>query len=366
MKRILLTGGGSGGHIYPLLAVAEKLQGNDLRYFGPRDAWSAYMLQAGIPVSGIAKAKLRRYFSILNAIDGIKFTYSILQALVKVAVFRPHVAFSKGGPGVLPVLLACHLYGVPIIIHESDSVAGLTSRVTGKWAKIVEVAWNEARVFFPNKEVHRVGIPMRSALMENKESAHDAKTAMACEPDGLPVLLVIGGSQGSERINNFVLENLLALLTKFQIIHQTGSVNYESHMQLYEAAKSALTMELRNRYHPYAYLENKMGTAYRAADCALSRSGSALFELAAFGIPGVLVPLPEAAHDHQRANAYAYAKTGAAVVIEQENFLSAIVIAELEKIMQPEMHAKMSKAAVMFAPQDAAQRIAEDVQSATK
>lgn len=366
MKRILLTGGGSGGHIYPLLAVAEKLQGNDLRYFGPRDAWSAYMLHAGIPVSGIAKAKLRRYFSLLNIIDGIKFTYSILQALIKVAVFRPHVAFSKGGPGALPVLFACHIYGVPIIIHESDSVAGLTSRVTGKWAKIVEVAWDEARVFFPNKDVRRVGIPLRSALRDSRENPHNAKTAMECEPDGLPVLLVIGGSQGSERINNFILENLAALLTKFQIIHQTGPSNYESHMRLYETAKSALTMEQRRRYHPYAYLENKMATAYRAADAGLSRSGSALFELATFGIPAVLVPLSEAAHDHQRANAYAYAKNGAATVIEETNLLGTIVIAELEKIKQPETHAKMSAAGIAFAPQDAAERIAKDVQSTTE
>lgn len=363
MKRILLTGGGSGGHIYPLLAVAEKLQGDSLRYFGPSDAWSAYVLQAGIPVSAIAKAKLRRYFSLLNIVDGVKFVYSVLQALVKVAAFRPHAAFSKGGPCALPVLFACRLYGVPIIIHESDAVAGLTSRVTGKWAKIVEVAWDEARVFFPNKDVRRVGIPLRSALRDIKENAHDAKTAMECEPDGLPVLLVIGGSQGSERINNFILENLAILLTKFQIIHQTGSANYEEHMRLYEAAKPSLTMEQRRRYHPYAYLENKMATAYRAADCALSRSGSALFELAAFGIPAVLVPLPEAAHDHQRANAYAYAKTGAAVAIEEENFLGSIILTELEKIMQPETHAKMSAAGIAFTPQDATERITEDILS---
>lgn len=362
MKRILLTGGGSGGHIYPLLAVAEKLQGNNLRYFGPQDTWSAYMLQAGIPVAAIAKAKLRRYFSVMNVIDGVKFIYSILQALVKVGLFWPHVAFSKGGPGALPVLFACRIYGVPIIIHESDAVAGLTSRVTGKWAKIVEVAWDEARVFFPNKTVRRVGIPLRSALRDIKESAHDAKIAMECSTD-LPVLLVIGGSQGSERINNFVLENLAELLAKFQIIHQTGSANYEDHMRLYETAKPSLTMELRNRYHPYAYLENKMATAYRATDCALSRSGSALFELAAFGIPAVLIPLPEAAHDHQRANAYAYAKTGAALVVEEANLLGAIVITELTKIMQPETHAVMARAGIAFAPKDAVERITQDILS---
>ncbi len=360
MKRILLTGGGSGGHIYPLLAVAEKLQGNKLRYFGPRDAWGAYILQAGIPVSVIAKAKLRRYFSLLNIVDGVKFVYSLLQALIKVALFRPHVAFSKGGPSALPVLFACRVYGIPIIIHESDAVAGLTSRVTGKWAKIVEVAWKEARQFFPNKEVHRVGLPLRSVLRDIKETAHDAKIAMECDPTQ-PVLLVIGGSQGSERINNFVLENLAELLTRFQIIHQIGSANYETHMRLYGAAKVSLPADLQKKYHPYAYLENKMATAYRTADCALSRSGSAIFELANFGIPAVLVPLPEAAHDHQRANAYAYAKTGAAIVIEETNLLGSIVITELKKIMQPETHAKMSKAAIMFAPQDAAERIAQDI-----
>jgi UDP-N-acetylglucosamine--N-acetylmuramyl-(pentapeptide) pyrophosphoryl-undecaprenol N-acetylglucosamine transferase len=318
------------------------------------------MIQAGIPVSGIAKAKLRRYFSILNAIDGVKFIYSVLQALVKVGIFWPHVAFSKGGPCALPVLLACHIYGVPIIIHESDAVAGLTSRITGKWAKIVEVAWDEARVFFPNKDVRRVGIPMRSALRDSKESQHDAKIAMGCDPTQ-PVLLVIGGSQGSERINNFVLENLAELLAKFQIIHQIGSINYEAHMRLYEAARLSLTSELQKKYHPYAYLENKMGTAYRAADCALSRSGSALFELAAFGIPAILVPLPEAAHDHQRANAYGYAKQGAATVIEENNFLGAIVMHELAKIMQKETHDAMSPAACAFAPLDAAECIAKDI-----
>lgn len=362
MKRILLTGGGSGGHIYPLLAVAEKLQGNNLRYFGPQDAWSTYMIRAGIPVSRIAKAKLRRYFSLLNIIDGIKFIWSVLQALVKVGLFWPDIAFSKGGPGALPVLFACRLYGVPIIIHESDSVAGLTSRVTGKWAKIIEVAWDEARAFFPDKDARRVGIPLRADLMGVRIPAHEAKIAMECT-SSLPALLIIGGSQGSERINNFVLENLNELLVRYEIIHQTGSVNYESHMRLYEAAKATLTMELRNRYHPYAYLENKMKTAYEAADCAISRSGSALFELATFGIPAILVPLPEAAHDHQRANAAIYAKTGGAIVVEEDNLSTAIVVRQLEKILAPETHTAMAGAGRAFAPQDAAERIAGDILS---
>lgn len=359
MKRILLTGGGSGGHIYPLLAVAERLAGNDLRYFGPKDAWSAYMVRAGIPVAGIAKAKLRRYFSVLNAIDSVKFAWSILQALTKVALFRPHAAFSKGGPGALPVLFACRLYGVPIVIHESDAVPGLTSRVTGKWAKIVEVAWNEARAAFPGKDVRRVGVPLRAELAGTPIPKKEARTLFECN-DELPVLLIVGGSQGSERLNDFTVANLASLLARYQVIHQTGSANYERHMRLYETAKTGLTIELRNRYHPYAYLETKMKAAYSAADCAISRSGSAVFELAAFGIPAVLVPLPEAAHGHQRANAAAYADAGGAITVEEDNLSAAIVLKQLEKIMVPETHAAMAEAGRAFAPQDAAERIARD------
>ncbi len=362
MERIALTGGGSGGHIYPLLAVAEKLQGNELRYFGPKDAWSAYMVRAGIPVSGIAKAKLRRYFSLWNLVDGPKFVWSVAQALVKVALFRPHAVFSKGGPGALPVLFACRLYGIPIVIHESDAIPGLTSRVTGKWAKIVEIAWEETRAFFPGKDVRRTGIPLRAELAGTRIGIREAKAAMACDPD-MPVLLVLGGSQGSERINNFVLENLAELLKRFQIIHQTGSANYESHMRLYGTAKAGLTMELRNRYHAYAYLENKMKAAYEAADCALSRSGSAIFELAAFGVPAVLVPLPESANGHQRANAAAYAKQGAGIAAEEENLLGSIIMAELEKTIRPEKHSEMSAAGIAFAPKNAAERIAQDILS---
>ena len=360
MKRILLTGGGTGGHIYPLIAVAERLTDADIHYFGPKDVWSAELAHANIPISKITKAKLRRYFSFYNLVDGPKFLWSILEALIKVALFRPQVAFSKGGPGALPVLFACYIYGIPIIIHESDAVAGLTSRITGKWAAIVEIAWDEARQFFPNKDVRLVGLPLRRIFIEGRVSAHDARISMECDLN-TPVLLVIGGSQGAERINNFVIENSEELLKRFQIIHQTGSLNYESHRRLWETARQTIPPELQKRYHPYAYLENKMAAAYGAADCALSRSGSALFELAAFGIPSILVPLPEAAHDHQRVNAYAYAKQGAAIVVEENNLGGTLVINQLEKILQTETHRAMSMAARAFAPLDAAEKIARDI-----
>ncbi len=372
MKRILLTGGGTGGHIYPLIAVAQKLrelaasQSIEIRlhYIGATDAlYSAYLAQENISISRIAHAKLRRYFSLLNFIDGLKYIGSIFQALITVALFRPHVVFSKGGPGALSVLCACRLYRVPIIIHESDSVPGLTNRITGKWAKKIEVAWEETRPYFPEKDVSVVGVPLRNDLFKNNKNQHDAKIDMQCDPHE-PVLLILGGSQGSQRINALILKNLAFLLPLCSIIHQIGTANYTDYMRTYDSFKKTLNAQssMFNRYHPYAYFENALSTAYTAADCIISRSGSVIFEIAAFGKPSILIPLPESASDHQRLNAYAYAKTEATIVIEENNLEGKEFTNVIQKILgDATTRGKMSAAARAFAKLDAAEKIARDV-----
>lgn len=371
MKRILLTGGGTGGHIYPLIAVAQALREFGLRqsievrlrYIGATDeVYSAYLNQENIPVSRVANAKLRRYFSLLNLIDGPKFAWSILQALVQVGLFWPHAAFSKGGPGALPVLIACRLYRIPIIIHESDSVPGLTNHITGKWAKKIELGWETAKNYFPGKNIAIVGIPLRNDLFKNPAlSQRDAKIDMECDPHE-PTVLVIGGSQGSERINAFILKNLPFFLPYFQIIHQTGPSNYREYMENYALTQKTLSPKLRKRYHPYAYFENTMATAYISADCVISRSGSVIFEIAAFGKPSILIPFPEAAGDHQRKNAYEYAKTGATIVIEEKDLNPNIILQKIIEIFNDgAARASMSAAARAFAPRNAANSIAEDI-----
>lgn len=363
MKRIALIGGGTGGHIYPLIAVYEKLGGTECRYFGPNGPWAETIREAGIPVSAITGAKLRRYLSPLNLIDGPKFLWSIFQALIKVAAFAPDAAFSKGGPGSLPVLFACYLYGVPIVIHESDSVPSTAGRIAGRWAKIIELGWSNATRYFPEKKTHIVGVPLRRDIRAgaNKDQA-EAKRELGLDPEK-PAVLVIGGSQGSDRINTWVLEELPQLLEKYQVVHQIGPITYEDYMQRYGAAKQSIPEPLHANYWPYEYLNEEMATAYAAADIVISRAGSAIFEIAAYGKPAILIPLPEAANNHQVMNADSYP---AAIVMPEsapEKDLMRAISAILDN---PERRKKIEETAREFAKPDAAEKIATDIMKITK
>ncbi len=354
MKRIALTGGGTGGHIYPLIAVAEHLEGCECRYFGPRNAFSEAIEKAGMRISPIAGAKMRRYFSLMNAVDGVKFAWSIAQAFVKVGIFRPHAAFSKGGPGALPVLMACRLYGVPIVVHESDNVPGLVNRVTGKWAKIAELGWEGAAEWFPGKETRAVGVPLRTDTMRCAGSdPREAKAALGLDPEK-PLILVIGGSQGSARMNDLVMEALPELLARYGVIHQIGSATYADCMARLGTMEKELAAGLRPNYRPSEFLDSDMASAYAAADCVVSRAGSAIFEIAAYGKPAVLIPLPEAANDHQRVNATTYAATGAAIMLEEKDASKETLISTIETAMGE--NEAMSAAAKRFAKPDAAKK----------
>lgn len=368
MKRILLTGGGTGGHIYPLIAVAEALhdaapiaeEAISLRYFGPHDAWSEKITQAGISRSRIASAKLRRYFSLNNFVDGPKFLLSILQGLVKVAIFKPHVAFSKGGPGALPILMACRLYGIPIVIHESDSVPGLVSRIAGRWARIIELGWETARIYFPGKKTRVVGVPLRAGIVRGiSRSPSKAKQDLGLDPV-LPCIFITGGSQGSERMNALVLASLPTLLEQYQVVHQTGEGGHAMHEDRWKSMKKEIPEMHAKRYHPRPYFEADMATAYAAADCVVTRAGSAIFEVAAYGKPAILIPLPEAANGHQNMNADLYAALGAGIVMKETDAPDTL----MEKIaiaLDGEINPVMAQAAKSLAKPHAAQAIARDI-----
>ena len=372
MLRIALVGGGSGGHIYPLLAVATELQKQnaeapavgriDLRYFGDPSIYRNLFATARIRISKIPASKWRAYASAKNLLDLFKFAVGFIIALWKLYWYMPNAVFSKGGPGALSIMFACRFYAIPIVLHETDLLFGTTNRLTARLARVIELSFLESETRLPPTKARTavVGNPLRNEL-ETPGDAGQAKKFLGLNPT-VPVLLIIGGSQGAGRINDFILENLRPLLDRAQVLHQIGVEKYDEYKRLYEFFSQKWTPEVRARYEYAPYFSDNIGDVVDAADCILARAGGFIFEIAAKEKPAILVPLPESAHNHQVENAYAYAKTGAAVVIEEANLLPSVFFAQLDKIFGSDaVQKKMSEAARAFYLPNAAAKIAADI-----
>ncbi len=363
--RVVFTGGGSGGHVYPLLAVAEVLEKRlaelkapiEFAYLGPNDAYSVLLSNRGIPVHPIVSGKVRRYFSVENFLDAPKFVIGFLQALFKLYFIMPDVVFSKGGTGALPVVVAAWFYRIPIAIHDSDAQPGLTNIASGRFATKVFVSFERAAAYFARAKVEVSGQPLRTELLGERTSKDAAKEIMGFDR-AQPLTLILGGSQGAQRINEFILGNLQQFVTQTSVLHQTGAANFTEVQKLSSVALA--NAPITYRYVAVGYFGDDMVTALTAADLVVARSGSSVCELAAFGLPAILIPLTESANDHQRVDAYEFAKSGAAIVIEEANLLPGIFFTQLKQILgDTDFRAKMTAASSAFFIPGAAEKIAE-------
>lgn len=367
--RIGFTGGGSGGHVYPLVAVAEAIQklayqsGSfvELYYFGPNDGFGAIVQNAGMRMRPIASSKVRRYAAIQNIIDIPKFVFSVFQALWKVFWVMPDVLFSKGGPGALPVIFAAWVYRIPVVIHESDANPGVTTLLSARFAKKVAISFERCAKFFDPSKVVLTGNPLRQQLLGGRLDQDTAKTRLEFDANK-PLLLILGGSQGSQRINEFIVTVLKELVQFTQVLHQTGQATYLDTVKLSQASLLEAPPD-HLRYKATAYLDDNLSLALTAADFVLARAGSGtIFELSAYGKPVVLVPLQESANDHQRANAYEFAKTGAAIVIEEPNLLPGIFVNQIRDLIQNRAQLmKMGEASSKFFNPQASDLIAKEL-----
>jgi len=371
--RIVLTGGGSGGHIYPLLAVADavrriaKNEGRqiDLIYMGPyNEQYEELFKNRDIPAKFILSAKFRRYFSISNFIDIPKFCVAFLQALSKLFWIMPEAVFSKGGPGALPVVIAAAFYRIPIVIHEADVIPGLTTIFSARFARRIGVSFAATTEYLKLPNTFLSGNPVRDELLTDVPSKESAKADLGFDPSR-PLLFVVGGSQGARALNEFIIVNLTEIVKVVNVLHQTGVAEYSEVQKLAETALggSDIARKLPLVYRAVPFLKEDMKTALAAADVVLSRAGSsAIFEFAAFGKPAILIPLPNSASGHQARNASEFAEAGAGKVIDQNNLLPHIFLNSLVKILDdPELYAKMSSAARSFFKPDAAERIAREL-----
>jgi UDP-N-acetylglucosamine--N-acetylmuramyl-(pentapeptide) pyrophosphoryl-undecaprenol N-acetylglucosamine transferase len=367
--RVVLTGGGSGGHTYPLLAVAEALRERsskmqfllDLTYLGPNDTYATLFKNSGIAVRFVASGKIRRYLSLRNVTDIPKFIVGFFQALWILYAIMPDVIFSKGGTGAFPVVLAGWFYRIPVVVHDSDAKPGLTNVASSFFAKRIFISFESAAKYFNPNITSRTGVPVRRALLSSPTTKELAKETLGFDP-AKPLLLILGGSQGAEKINNFILTNLVALMKGTQVLHQVGPANFAEVKRLSDAA--LLEASFANRYEVLPYLDDtNLSLALTAADVAFSRAGSsALFEFGAFGVPAILVPHAGGSNGHQRMNAYDFAKDGAAVVIEEPNLFPGIFLGELTKILSnPELQQKMSAAAKQFFVPNSADAIVDGI-----
>ncbi len=366
--KILLTGGGSGGHFYPLIAVAEAI--NELTkkenlvfaeiYFMSDSSYDAEaLIENDITFIPIPAGKIRRYASIANFFDIFRTAFGVIIALRKVFKIYPDVIFSKGAYASFPVLMAARILRIPVIIHESDSVPGKTNLWAGKFARRIAVSYPDSAKYFANEsKVAFTGNPLRKAVLNiNKSGAHEY---LGLEKN-LPTILIIGGSLGAKIINDRILEAISKLVEKYQVIHQTGKNNVKEVSQTSDIILTGNPN--KSRYRIYDYLNDMTLTmAAGAADLIISRAGSTIFEIACWGIPSIVIPITESNGDHQRINAYAYARSGAASVVEEANLTTNVLIGEIDRILlDKNLQARMSTAAKGFTHPDAASKIAQEI-----
>jgi UDP-N-acetylglucosamine--N-acetylmuramyl-(pentapeptide) pyrophosphoryl-undecaprenol N-acetylglucosamine transferase len=369
--RVLLVGGGTGGHVYPLVAVARALKERaqslgvplDVRMMGDGMFAQRAAEEAGIPLIRTIAPKLRRYASAGNLFDILKIPFALAQSLARLWWFMPDVVFAKGGYTCAFPTLAARWYMIPVYLHESDSVPGLANRMLAKRAKIVFTAFASAEQYFSalGRTVRLVGNPIRRELAGiDRAAAHAALQLDASKK----TIFITGGSQGAQQLNDVVLNGLVQMLQKgYQIIHQAGDRNFASVKQAVEQyiteGGETYGALIGANYRVYPFLDrSQMATALAAADIVVSRAGAeALTELSYLGKPSIIIPLAGSANDHQLYNAAEFSKFGAAVM-DSANVSVQVLLHQIEKLSDNASLAAASERIRGFAKTDAAEQIA--------
>lgn len=354
--RLVITGGGTGGHVFPGIAVAEALAAItpiEVLWLGTDRKVEVNALAATdwkhdsldvTPIKGTGIAnKLKAVFNLPAA---------VIRAAFRLRNFGPHVVLGVGGYVSGPVLLAARILGIPSAIHEQNAVPGLANRMAARFADRIFVTYRESEAFFKNPGIELTGNPVRSAILNSATTPSENKQDM-------PSVLVLGGSQGAAALNRVVsaaLRNIWQSGHKVHIVHQTGEASAEETEAYYR--KEGIVADVR----PFI---TDMAKAYRQADLVISRAGATtLAEITALGKPSILIPYPYAADNHQEKNAQAMTDAGAAVMFLESDIGAMRLAGEIENILGDRARLEaMSKAAMKLGKRDAATHIAKELMS---
>jgi len=367
--KIILTGGGSAGHFYPLIAVAQKLNElakenrllkPELYYMSTEPFDENLLYENSITFIKVSAGKIRKDKTvanrILNFMDLFSTLHGVITAVWKVFIIYPDVVFGKGGYVSFPALMAARLLGIPVVIHESDSKPGKVNAWAGKFATKIAVSYPDAATYFKADRTAYTGNPIRKEIEEPQVSGSHEFFKFSKD---IPTIFVIGGSQGARFINSAIMDALPELVKKYQVIHQTGVKNLSVIQET--SAVVLLNSEHKERYVAIPYLNAlNLRMAAGAADVVISRAGSTIFEIASWGRASIIIPIPEPTSHDQKTNAYSYARSGAAIVIEEKNMAPGILLAEIQRATTTEKE-KMQEAAKAFARRDSARLIAEEL-----
>ena len=369
--RILLIGGGTGGHIYPLIAVAREFQkaankknlNLKLMAVAESNKWKGEFESQDIRFKRIFSPKFKRVEGgKIDLFAFLKLPLALLQGLWFIFLFMPDAVFSKGGfVSVIPSLVA-KLYFIPLFIHETDAVPGKVNRILSKFSEKVFISFQSNTVYFKNKNTIVSGNPIRESLLKGDKAEAGRYFNLNSTKK---TILFLTGMQGVSFINRLVIDSLVQLSKEFQIIHQTGVNNFESVKKETENIKKeggySYGQDIEKNYRIFSFLsEEELASAYALCDIVVSRSGSNIFEIAYLGKPAIVIPYPYSAGDHQKANALEFAKFGG-VILEEENLKPSILIDQIEYLLKPENYSLISQKIKQFAKPDAAKTIAEQI-----
>lgn len=324
MKKIVLTGGGTAGHVTPNIALIPHLQkaGYEVYYIGSKGGMEEELIKkCGIPYYGVSSGKLRRYFDKKNFSDIFKVLKGIMQAKHIIKKIKPDVVFSKGGFVAVPVVVGAAMNKVNVVCHESDITPGLANKLAMPFAKAVCTTFPEAcKHIKDNKGIH-TGTPIRDMLFSgNKENGLNL-----CDFSGnKPVILIMGGSQGSVKVNNSVRELLTKLLPKYDIVHLCGKGNLDNRLNNVEG------------YKQFEYISDELPDLFAMSDMVVSRAGSnAICEFLALHKPMLLIPLGKnASRGDQILNAESFKKQGFAEVIDEEKMTKGSLFDTINRVYE--------------------------------